>query len=90
MGLQLVEQGLELPPLGVQCGEFWSRCPRRVEDRRDEPVGGLLGLAAARVVDLVGDHPDAEYLLLAPLVVFDDELGAVLAVTEALEHRQHR
>ncbi len=55
---------------------------------------GTLRRAARRervkLTDLVDDHPDAEHLLFAALVVLDDQLGAVRAVTEAFEDRELR
>ncbi len=76
--------------------DLGDRCAQRVADRvrgRADPRRNTSPCCASRAVkltDLVDDHPDAEHLLFAALVVLDDQLGAVRAVTEAFEDRELR
>ena len=64
MGLELVERGLDLPPLGVQLGQLGRGCLVRVGQGRGQPVGqwlgpGLLVVAAAgRIRPGCGGEPD--------------------------------
>ncbi len=86
MCLELIERGLELPALGVEPGEVGRRDALRLEDRRREAVGAVLGLGPSRVVDLVGDDPHGSGWSL----LRRGELRAKRAIVEALGNREHR
>ncbi|WP_354644285.1 hypothetical protein [Kitasatospora camelliae] len=84
MGLDLVQGGLDLSPLGVERGELARRCLGGVEDGGDQPVdGGVAGSAEG-----VLDDADPDGVGAAVPVPGGDDLRQVGAVGQRRQDRQ--
>jgi hypothetical protein len=61
VGLELVQRGLQLPPLRIQRRQLGRGCPLGIQDRGDEPIPLRLA-RAARILQAVVDDPHRDAL----------------------------
>ena len=70
MGLEFVEDRLDLPPLPIQgASEFIGGSLLGVDDRGDQPVASRLAFWASGVLEGVLDDPDRGHVGAGALVV---------------------
>lgn len=86
VGLDLVQRGLDLPPLGIQRSEFGCRCCRGIEDGGHQPVDRAVGVGVEGVLD----NADPDRVSAAVLIPRGDDLRQIRAVVKELHHGQHR
>lgn len=85
VGLDLIQRGLDLPPLGVEGGEFRSWRGLWVEDARDQPVDGGF---AVRSTEGVLDDADLGRVGVAVLVAGGEDLREIGAVLQRSQDRK--
>src|SRR5215218_707818 len=84
MGLELIQRGLQLPPLGIQRRQLGRGCPVRIQDGGDQPVALRL-TSAARIVQPVVHDPHRHPLVLGLALA---QFAAPGAILQDLQHLQ--
>jgi hypothetical protein len=84
VGLELVQRGLHLPPLPIQCRQLGRRGALGVGDGGDEPIPLRLARAAG-IVQAVVDDPHRDPFVLGLALA---QLAAPGAILEDLQHLQ--